>query len=189
MSRANHNYWLIGMITSVLKEDFILECRRDDFDISDWFPFVGKRKLPTRMEVLKLWYFLRVEEGKQNGWVKAGTLNTIVAKVVEKYWHHAGSCWKTKAPLSSEVDKLLTEYQKLFKSKGRTDAVKYSKELKSREEFLNSCNKLFDVAHPQLEEILNQNRILGNLGVRDQDLRFLQDQRGPGHGFMAKEDI
>ena len=80
MSRANHNHWLIGMSTSVLKEDFILVCRRDDFDISDWFPFVGKRKLPTRMEVLKLWYFLRMEVGKQNS-----TLNTIMAKVVEKY--------------------------------------------------------------------------------------------------------
>ena len=45
------------------------------------------------------------------------------------------------------------------------------------------------MAHPDLENILSQNRLLGNLGVREQDLKFLQDQRGPRLGFMGGEDV
>ena len=79
MSRAKHQHWLLGMSTSVLKEGFVVASGKDDFNIQDWFPFAGKPKLPTKMEVLKLWYFLRVEVGKNNQWVKAGVLNSIVA--------------------------------------------------------------------------------------------------------------
>ena len=189
MSRAKHNHWLLGMSTSVLKEGFIVASTKTNFNISDWFPFVGKPKLPTRMEVLKLWYYLRVEVGKKNGWVGASVLNTVVGGVVEKYWLHAGSCWKTKSTLHREVDKLVKEYQILLKSKGCNDPVKNAKKIEARDQFLNGLYSLFDVAHPDLENILSQNRLLGNLGVREQDLKFLQDQRGPRLGFMAEEDV
>ena len=189
MSRAKHNHWLLGMSTSVLKEGFIVASTKTDFNISDWFPFVGKPKLPTRMEVIKLWYYLRVEVGKKNGWVGASVLNTVVGGVVEKYWLHAGSCWKTKSTLHREVDKLVKEYQSLLKSKGCNDPVKNAKKIEARDQFLNGLYSLFDVAHPDLEIILSQNRLLGNLGVKEQDLKFLQDQRGPRLGFMGEEDV
>ena len=190
MSRAKHQHWLLGMSTSVLKEGFVLASSKEDFNISDWLPFIGKPKLPTRMEVLKLWYFLRVEVyGKKNSWVKDGVLNSVVGGVVERYWLRAGSCWKTKFPLYREVDKLVKEYKSQLKNKGCNDPVKNVKKIEARDQFLNSLYTLFDVAHPDLENILNQNRILGNLGVREQDLQFLQDQRGPRLGFMGGEDV
>ena len=142
MSRAKHNHWLLGMSTSVLKEGFIVASTKTDFNISDWFPFVGKPKLPTRMEVLKLWYYLRVEVGKKNGWVGPSVLNTVVGGVVEKYWLHAGSCWKTKSTLHREVDKLVKEYQSLLKSKGCNDPVKNAKKIEARDQFLNGLYSL-----------------------------------------------
>ena len=48
--------------------------------------------------------------------------------------------------------------------------------------------KLFDIAHKDLEQKLQQDRIRGNLGVTDDDLNFLQDQRGERRSFMAEED-
>ena len=36
---------------------------------------------------------------------------------------------------------------------------------------------------------LEQDRIRGNLGVRTEDLGFLQDQRGERKGFMGAEDM
>ena len=189
MSRAKHQHWLLGMSTSVLKEGFVVASGKEDFNIKNWFPFAGKPKLPTKMEVIKLWYFLRVEVGKNNQWVKAGVINSVVAQVVEKYWAHAGNCWRTKNNLYKEVDKLVQQYQKLLKSRGRTDPKKYPKEVEARDQFLKSLYSLFDVAHPDLENILSQNRLLGNLGVREQDLKFLQDQRGPRLGFMGGEDV
>ena len=189
MSRAKHQHWLLGMSTSVLKEGFVVASGKEDFNIKNWFPFAGKPKLPTKMEVIKLWYFLRVEVGKKNQWVKSGVINSVVAQVVEKYWAHAGNCWRTKNNLYKEVDKLVQQYQKLLKSRGRTDPKKYPKEVEARDQFLNSLYGLFDVAHPDLENILSQNRLLGNLGVREQDLKFLQDQRGPRLGFMGGEDV
>ena len=189
MSRAKHQHWLLGMSTSVLKEGFVVASGKEDFNIKNWFPFAGKPKLPTKMEVIKLWYFLRVEVGKKNQWVKSGVINSVVAQVVEKYWAHAGNCWRTKRDLYKEVDKLVQQYQKLLKSRGRTDPKKYPKEVEARDQFLKSLDSLFDVAHPDLENILSQNRLLGNLGVREQDLKFLQDQRGPRLGFMGGEDV
>ena len=189
MSRAKHQHWLLGMSTSVLKEGFVVASGKEDFNIKNWFPFAGKPKLPTKMEVIKLWYFLRVEVGKKNQWVKSGVINSVVAQVVEKYWAHAGNCWRTKNNLYKEVDKLVQQYQKLLKSRGRTDPKKYPKEVEARDQFLKSLYSLFDVAHPDLENILSQNRLLGNLGVREQDLKFLQDQRGPRLGFMGGEDV
>ena len=189
MSRAKHQHWLLGMSTSVLKEGFVVASGKEDFNIKNWFPFAGKPKLPTKMEVLKLWYYLRVEVGKKNQWVKSGVINSVVAQVVEKYWAHAGNCWRTKNNLYKEVDKLVQQYQKLLKSRGRTDPKKYPKEVEARDQFLKSLYSLFDVAHPDLENILSQNRLLGNLGVREQDLKFLQDQRGPRLGFMGGEDV
>ena len=60
-SRSNHDHWLVGRSTTVLKEEFVTSFKtNNNFVMSDWFPFNGKLKLPTKEEVLKLTLFLRV---------------------------------------------------------------------------------------------------------------------------------
>ena len=66
MSRTIHDHWLVGMCTSVLKEEFVNAYKNDiNFVLGDWLPFLGKPKLPTKMEALKLVLFLRTKVGKK----------------------------------------------------------------------------------------------------------------------------
>ena len=53
------------------------------------------------------------------------------------------------------------------------------KSIEDRKKFEEDLNKLMDIAHPDLEKNLAQDRIRGNLeGRKSEDLPFLQDQRG-----------
>ena len=189
-ARSKYSHSFIGSSTSVLKNDFILSFKTDEnFDIKSWLPFTGKIKLPTEMEVLKLCLFLRDEAGRTNQWVKVEDIYKSVAQVVKKYWDRAG--FITKSRLDREVEKIHKEYQKLQKDKNRSTPSCVT----AREMFLMSKNdkgekieKLFDVGHKDLEKSLEQDRIRGNLGVRNEDLSFLLDQRGDRKSFMAGED-
>ena len=112
-----------------------------------------------------------------------------VASVVQKYWDRADFITKTR--IDREVEKIHKEYQKLKKDQNRQTPSC----VKARENFLMVRNdkderreKLFDIAHKDLEQKLQQDRIRGNLGVTDDDLNFLQDQRGERRSFMAEED-
>ena len=186
-SRSNHDHWLVGRSTTVLKEEFVTSFKtNNNFVMSDWFPFNGKLKLPTKEEVLKLTLFLRDECGRNNRYVKPGSLYFTVAGVVQKYWEMAG--FETRTPFHRDVKKLVETYQGLMKSKNRSQPGKHDKDIAGREDFLNDCNKLFDVAHSGLEDRLMKDRILGNLGSKKTDLSFLQDQRGPRVGYMGEED-
>ena len=189
-SRSKYSQFGIGFSTSVLKDDFVLAFETDEnFDIKSWLPFKGKIKLPTQMEVLKLVLFLRDEAGTKNSGVSAGGFYNSVAQIVQKYWARAG--FITKSRIEREVEKIHMEYKKLLKNKTKTTPSF----VKARENFLMSENdkgekieKLFDVGHSDLEKTLEQDRIRGNLGVRDEDLDFLKDQRGERKSFMAAED-
>ena len=189
-SRSKYSHFSIGFSTSVLKDDFVLAFETDEnFDIKSWLPFKGKLKLPTQMEVLKLVLFLRDEAGTNNHGVSAGGIYNSVAEIVQKYWARAG--FITKSRIEREVEKIHMEYKKLLKNKTKTTPSF----VKARENFLMSENdkgekieKLFDVGHSDLEKTLEQDRIRGNLGVRDEDLDFLKDQRGERKSFMAAED-
>ena len=189
-SRSKYSHSFIGTSTSVLKDDFVLSFQTDEnFDLKSWLPFKGNIKLPTELEVLKLVLFLRDDAGRTNNWVKVEDIYKSVASVVQKYWDRAG--FITKTGIDREVQKIHKEYQKLKKDQNRQTPSC----VKARENFLMVRNdkderreKLFDIAHKDLEQKLQQDRIRGNLGVTDDDLNFLQDQRGERRSFMAEED-
>ena len=190
-SRSKHSQFFIGSCTSVLRNQFILAFQNDKkFDLESWLPFTGKIRLPTEMEALKLVLFLRDEAGRKNSWVRSVDIYSTVAKVVKKYWDRAGFITKTR--IERDVEKLHDEYRKLLKNRSKT----IPKFVKAREMFLMredergvKREKLFEIGHPDLEKILEQDRILGNLGVRAEDISFLHDQRGERKMFMAEEDV
>ena len=189
-SRSKYSHSFIGTSTSVIKDDFVLSFQTDEnFDLKSWLPFKGKIKLPPELEVVKLVLFLRDDAGRTNNWVKVEDIYKSVASVVQKYWDRAGFITKTR--IDREVEKIHKEYQKLKKDQNRQTPSC----VKARENFLMVRNdkderreKLFDIAHKDLEQKLQQDRIRGNLGVTDDDLNFLQDQRGERRSFMAEED-
>ena len=100
---------------------------------------------------------------------------------------------RDEAGKNNHVEKIHQEYKRLLQNKNKTTPSF----VKAREMFLMSetakgeeTEKLFDIGHKDLEKKkLEQDRIRGNLGVRTEDLGFLQDQRGERKGFMGSEDI
>ena len=100
---------------------------------------------------------------------------------------------RDEAGKNNHVEKIHQEYKRLLQNKNKTTPSF----VKAREIFLMSetakdekTEKLFDIGHKDLEKKkLEQDRIKGNLGVRTEDLGFLQDQRGERKGFMGSEDI
>ena len=179
-SRSKYSHFLIGSATSVLKDDFIQAFESDEqFDIKSWLPFSGKMKLPSQMDVLKLILFLRDEAGKNNHGVQNRDIYKSVSEVVQKYWAKAG--FSVKSRIERDVEKIHQEYKRLLQNKNQTNPSS----VKAREMFLmfetakgEKTEKLFDIGHKDLEKNLEQDRIRGNLGVRTEDLSFLQDQRG-----------
>ena len=99
---------------------------------------------------------------------------------------------RDEAGKNNHVEKIHQEYKRLLQNKNKTTPSF----VKAREIFLMSetakgekTEKLFDIGHKDLEKNLEQDRIRGNLGVRTEDLSFLQDQRGERKGFMGAEDM
>ena len=182
MARRLHDHWLIGLSTSVLSHEFVTSYNHGD-DVEDVAPFSGRLMLPTKLQVLKLHLFFRDEAGKKNQHVSKGEITAKVVKIVKYYWNLAG--FETVVSPKNFIVKLVEAYQVQHKKKNMMN----KKTLEDRKTFEEGLNKLFDIAHPNLEKTLAQDRTLGNLeGRKSEDLSFLQDQRGERKMTMGKLD-
>ena len=101
---------------------------------------------------------------------------------MENYWKMAG--FSTITTVRKNAAKIVTDYQKLMKDKSETN----DRCIAARDKFLEEAYTLFDVAQPDLEVLLSQNRILGNVGGTSQDRAFYHDQKGARLGHMGKVD-
>ena len=150
-------------------------------------PFKGPIKLPTRGEVLCLYFsFREVPELVKS--TQAFVADLVTQQVV-RYWQMApiqtmGLSWVKK-----KILKLVKEYEARRKSKNKE---KCSIEAFKVKEFQNSLKLLFDIASPQAEDNITKDRLLVKkndkgervMKNRDDDLKFLEDQRGPRKGSM-----
>ena len=182
-TKSKNVHWLVGTCTDVLRDDFVSAFKNDNkFELSGCFPFTGPRRLPTKMETLKLCLFMRDEAGKKNSKVSTSEIIRNVSQVIKNYWKMAG--FDTKVRIEKDISHVIENYQKLLKDKSRTS----EKVLQSRENFKNDCAKMLEVAHPLLEHKLSIDRIRGHLNLKTEDLEFLEDQRGARVGWMDKID-
>ena len=95
-----------------------------------------------------------------------------------------------------KIERAVTQYESLQKSKSSTSL----KEIDKRAKFSSSIVKLFDIATPNLEDLLNESRLLGNddscsrykkdegYTRKTEDLSFLRDQRGERRMIMGTRD-
>ena len=183
--RKKFEHWLgetTGLVTSCLKEDFVSGYNPDE-GISDKIVFAGPYQLPTKLQVICLHLFLKDSVGKKNSHVKPATISRTVSEVVVHYWQAAG--FEIVSSVVQRVKNLLEEYQRCHKDRNKTSIHL----IKAREEFSRGLQGLFDVAHPELEERLREDRIRANLEVRHEDITFLQDQRGPRKMVMGSRDV
>ena len=178
MSRSKHQHWLIGSATSVLKPDFISRYVKDEsLDIVTSTPFSGPLQLPTKMEALKLFWFIRDEAGRKSSRSLGNTaIQGIVARTVMHYWtNFAAYEVEEESSARRQVKRLVDVYQKLLKSKTK-DQPKANKDRKS---FLAELNTCLNVGAPGLRNKLMTDRVRSNLNILQEDVDFYDDQLGP----------
>ena len=184
-TKKKYYHDMIGLSTSVLKSSFVTAYQNDkNFDITTWLPFSGPLQLPTMKQVLLLALFFKDETGRKDSFtVKQSEIDKTVGDIIAKYWGMAG--FETKTMLRREVKSIVERYHKLQKDINKTGLFHVNK----RAAFRNEGEKLFDVGVKNLEEIIRNDKIRNNLGVVEQDLAFLVDQRGERKMTMDKRDI
>ena len=182
MARSSFSHWLVGLSSSVLKDEFVSSYRHGD-SLDGVEPFSGKLMLPTKLQTLKLHFFLKDAKGRKDSNVTPGEITSKVSEVIKHYWNLAG--FETVSSSKNRITKLCDNYKDQLKKKNMTNP----KTQRDRKTFEEDLNKLFDIAHPQLEKKLAEDRIRGNLdGKKSEDLSFLQDQRGERKMSMGKVD-
>jgi hypothetical protein len=168
----------LGRPESVLSLDFVTAATEDQD--TDTHPFSGKKQLPTQEDVVKLHTFFRGFNGMKN--VSSKVITNKVCTHILKYWMQANIETYPKQQVEKKIEKLMEKYKMTYKSKRETEVERMRKETWKEE-----WKKLFDVASPQAEQKLLQNRLLKDVcGDRKnetktkaaEDLQFLSDQRG-----------
>ena len=89
-------------------------------DVTTSLPFSGPVQLPTKMQALKLFWFIKDVIGRQNNYsLTNGQIQGVVAKVISRYWSMAGYDTVDYSPSLRQVKRIVEEYQRLLKSQSR----------------------------------------------------------------------
>ena len=78
MARSSFSHWLVGLSSSVLKDEFVSSYRHDD-SLDGVEPFSGKLMLPTKLQTLKLHFFLKDAKGRKDSNVTPGEITSKVS--------------------------------------------------------------------------------------------------------------
>ena len=96
MARSFHSHWLVGASISVLREDFVSSYYHGD-------SLVGRIMLPTKLQALKLHFFIKDEAVRKNSTVTYGEITGNISEVIKHYW--------VLASPKNRIAKLLKDYQ------------------------------------------------------------------------------
>ena len=75
MARSSFSHWLVGLSSSVLKDEFVSSYRHGD-SLDGVEPFSGKLMLPTKLQTLKLHFFLKDAKGQKDSNVTPGEITS-----------------------------------------------------------------------------------------------------------------
>ena len=111
MARSSFSHWLVGLSSSVLKDEFVSSYRHGD-SLDGVEPFSGKLMLPTKLQTLKLHFFLKDAKGQKDSNVTPGEITSKVSEVIKHYWNLAG--FETVSSSKNRITKLCKDLNKLF---------------------------------------------------------------------------
>ena len=174
------------MTTWTKYKHFLIDSYRfdDSLDLTSSLPFSGALQLPTKMQALKLFLFIKDEVGRKNGWSSSkGEIEGMVTRVITHYWMMAGYPTVDQTPAQKQVKAIVDQYQTLLKSKSKNQP----KAIKLRDLFLADLKTCLHIGRPGLREHLMTDRVRVNLGVATEDVAFLNDQLGPRHQAMSNK--
>ena len=78
--------------------------------------------LPTKLQTLKLHFFLKDEAGRKNSTVTPGEITSKVTEVIKHYWSLAG--YETLPSPKNKISKLLQDYQYQHKKRNMSNKRK-----------------------------------------------------------------
>ena len=160
MTHSKHQHWLIDSATSVLKNSFITRYLEDDsFDLASSLPFSGPVQLPTKMQALKLFWFIKDEVSRYNSWgLSKGKIFGI-----GHYWDMEGYEAVSHSSISNLVKRIMIQYETLFKSKTRNQP-KANFDREAFLAYLKTC--LFVGCLTRLTKSLLRGKLLTSRGSR-----------------------
>ena len=156
-TKSASSKFLIGQPSSVLDSTWQEVLTSGNLKLSPFLlPFSGKARLPTREQTLLLYFAFR--EVKELKLTSKTEIAEMAANEVVKYWDMAPiqTVSRSSPTIRTRILKLVDEHDGLKKNKSRTTAT----EEKKREEFKASLKDLFDIASPDAEKMIEQNRFL-----------------------------
>ena len=127
-------------------------------------------QLPTNHEVLKHLFYLKKTT------MKGLQLSAVTKKVLTEVfniWEKATIPTMNQLNANKKLEKLFNRWIWLLKSKKKEN----EKDKQNRKDFVDVLPKLFDVASPDWESDIKRDK-LKSKEEREEDLRFLLDQRG-----------
>ena len=149
--RTKYEHWLIGPSTSVLKEEFVTkDFNGSNDDLTSSLPFSGPLQLPTKMQALKLFWFLKDQSGRFNTCGRTnGEIQGCVARIINYYWKNLAA-FETidPSPATRQVKRIVDQYQKLLKSR----SLNQPKANRDREAFLDYSQNLSKYWGPRSKE-------------------------------------
>ena len=173
--------WLLGKPRSVLQDEFENSLKLGDMEtMMTRLPFNGPQRLPTSEQVLKLYFVFRGLDKYARSSVQ--DVSELVSKLIIKYWAMANITTVDIRSVKIKVGKLVGQYEKLVKSKAKQNAAQVKEG-----NFVTKISKLFDIASAEAEKEMVKNRLLG-IKDKEEDLKFLEDQRGPRAGSIGVRD-
>ena len=140
-------------------------------DTSYLWPFRGKKQLPTKDQVLCLYFFIRGQE-KMKKVPQCQVLDPVLDEVT-KCWKLANIPTKVYTTLKRDLQKILSTRDNLVKNKHKMS----EKEVEKRNEFENSLQKLWDVSSIDANLKIKADRLHDEFS-KTEDQIFLLDQQG-----------
>ena len=138
----------------------------------------SNKQLPTNLEALKRLFYKKKTD------LKGKPLQHAVQQVVQdimEIWYLAKLPYIVMKNAVKKLEDLFNRWRLLQKSQKRmTD-----KEVQNRKEFTDQLDLLFDIACPSWEKEISADR-LKDEEEKEEDLRFLVDQRGPRELYLGE---
>lgn len=183
--------FLIGQPSSVLESSWHDALKSGTLALNQHLlPFSGKARLPTKEQILLLYFAFR--EIKEHKLKSKPDIAEMVGHQIVKYWEMAPIKTVGFPTIKKRILMVVNEHD----ARRRNQSINTTTEVKKREDFLECLKKLFDIASVDAEKAIENNRFLvkkdKNGGVntmdREDDLNFLEDQRGARVGWMTGRD-
>ena len=170
-SRSDLEIWLVGSCSPQIIGEMDGKVQFSHYN----------NQLPTRRDVLKHLFHKKKEE--QNLKIPLKMHCAAVIDEVMIRWEKAKIPTITKNNATMKLEKLFQLWKELEKNKKKS----HSKAAKDREVFIKSLDDLFDIVSSRWEKDILGDR-LRSKEAKQEDLRFIVDQRGPRNMFMERED-